>query len=71
MPRISGSKLYPERMPRGEAHHMTTITEADVRIIRARYAAGGVSQQRLGDEYGMNQASISKILLRQTWRHVA
>ena len=34
-----------------------------VPTIRSRYAAGGVSQQSLADEYGVHQTQISKIVL--------
>jgi hypothetical protein len=33
------------------------LTEEHVREIRARYAAGGISQSRLGKEYGLSQAT--------------
>jgi hypothetical protein len=34
--------------------------------VRARYAAGGVRQQDLADEYGVSQASIYRILRERT-----
>lgn len=36
-----------------------------VPVIRSRYAAGGVSQQALANEYGVHQTQISKIVLGQ------
>jgi predicted transcriptional regulator len=41
-----------------------------VRDIRNRYAAGGVSQQKLADEYGVNQTKISDVVCGRTWKHV-
>jgi hypothetical protein len=52
----------------GEQHGQAKLTAAQVREIRTRYAAGGVTQQELGEEYGVLQASISKIVLRKKWR---
>lgn len=46
------------------------LTEDDVRAIRERYASGGISQQALADEYGTEQTRISKIILRQSWKHI-
>lgn len=56
--------------PRGEGHGLAKLTEETVREIRRRYAEGGVSQQRLADECGVNQTKISDVILRKTWRHV-
>ncbi len=55
----------------GERHGMTRLTEADVREIRGRYAAGAVRQQELAALFGIGQAAISSIVRRQSWKHVA
>lgn len=47
------------------------LTEADVADIRSRYAAGGISQVALAAEYGIHQVTVSEIVLRKIWRHVA
>lgn len=65
------SRLYPERMTRGSRQWNARLTEADVVVIRARYAAGGVTLKMLGDEYGVIFQSISLIVNRKTWKHVA
>ncbi len=54
----------------GEAHTSAKLTEQGVVDIRRRYAAGGVSQQFLADEYGVSQAVISHVVLRRTWKTV-
>lgn len=46
------------------------MTPNEVRAIRERYAAGGISQQELATAYGLTQAVVSKMILRQTWRNV-
>lgn len=58
------------RLRKGEGCHQAKLTEAAVREIRARYAAGGISQEKLAAEYGVGQNPISKIIHRKTWRHV-
>lgn len=56
---------------KGSAHGNAVLTESEVRSIRDRYAKGGVTQQALGDEFGVRQTLISQIVLRQAWKHVA
>ncbi len=46
------------------------ITDDDVRNIRSRYAAGGVTQKELAKEYGISKSNVSCIVLRQTWTHI-
>lgn len=55
------------RHPRGAGHGMAKLTEADVFAIRA---SGGVTQEALGRQYGVTQASISCIQLRKSWTHI-
>jgi HNH endonuclease len=81
-----GSRLHPERWARGDANGARTqpehnargetigtakLSSALVREIRAKYARGGVSQQTLAAEYGVHQASVSAIVRRATWAHIA
>lgn len=47
------------------------LTEESVRQIRAEYAHGNISQQVLAERYGVNQRTISGVILRKTWQHVA
>lgn len=55
---------------KGSEHHGAKITEKDVREIRRRYAAGGVSYKQLGIEFGLPHSNIGYIVKRQTWKHV-
>lgn len=41
------------------------LNEADAAAIRERYAAGGVTQAQLGEEYGIVQGAISAIIRRR------
>lgn len=49
----------------------TKLTDAAVRAIRRRYAAGGVTQKQLAEEYGVSRTLISGIVRRVGWQHVA
>ncbi len=60
----------PRKPTRGEAHHHSRLTEDQVREIRARYAAGGVTQTALGIEYGVPQGTISGVVLYKSWKHI-
>lgn len=64
------------RFPNGAAWRLAhaganvKVTEDDVRAIRARYAAGDITQKDLGLEYGLSQSGISGILSRSKWSDV-
>lgn len=60
----------PIGVARGEDHRAAKLSGDDVRAIRDRYAAGGISQAKLGATYGVDQALISRIVRGQRWRHL-
>lgn len=68
MDRVSKGRSGWESRP-GEAHPMSRLTEADVRSIRTRYAAG-TRGRALAKEYGVNPATVSEIITRRKWKHV-
>ena len=53
----------------GELHGRAKLTAEDVLAIRARAAAGEM-HAALGREYGVHQSNISKIVIRENWRHL-
>jgi len=55
---------------KGSSHHNSKLVERSILDIRYRYSRGGISQQRLADEYGVNQTIVSGIVRRKTWTHV-
>ena len=57
---------YDEQI--GSGHANAKVTDEQVRAIRERYAAGGISQQALGALFGVHQGTISKIVLGKTYR---
>lgn len=60
----------PPTHKRGEEQRDAKLTDQKVRDIRARYAAGGVTQRALGDEYGVSDVAIRNVIHRKTWKHV-
>jgi hypothetical protein len=56
---------------KGEEHHAAKLTEADVIDIRTRYAAGGIFQRELADEFGLTPSTVGEIIRLEIWKHVA
>lgn len=57
--------------PRGEQCPTAKITEDTVRLIRGMYASGRYSQDRISELVGPCQSSISYIIRKRHWPHVA
>lgn len=55
----------------GRRNGSARLSDDDVRAIRARYAAGDVTQTTLAAEFGVSQSLVSLIVLDKNWRHVA
>ena len=55
---------------RGEAHYRARLTEADVRSIRSRYAAGE-STRAIAADLAVSLETVKAAAHRKTWRHVA
>lgn len=54
--------------PTGEQHWAAKLTWADVRAIRAAYAAGGVTLATLAARYGVSQMTLSDVVRGRHWR---
>jgi hypothetical protein len=54
----------------GEQHASARLTEADVREIRRRHAAGEASYTGLAFTFGVHIQTIASIVQRKTWKHV-
>jgi len=61
---------HPERMARGERSGLSKLKECQVVEIRTRHAAGE-TMTALSLAYGVEISSISKIVHRKLWTHVA
>jgi hypothetical protein len=53
-----------------DRHGLAKLNDEAVADIRRRYAAGGISQAKLAEEYGVGQTKISAVVNRRTWRHI-
>ncbi|MES2781390.1 MAG: HNH endonuclease signature motif containing protein [Pseudomonadota bacterium] len=53
--------------PRGEGHHRSKLTEADVREIKSR---PDMKPGKLGKEFGVKSAVIQRIRNGSAWKHV-
>ena len=51
----------------GERAPNAKLTQSQVDDIRKRYAAGGVYQRELAEEYGVNDPEISRIITHKRW----
>jgi hypothetical protein len=57
-------------MPWGESHPRAKVTEADVLVMRAMYAKGGITMTALAKQYGLEKSTVRAIIRKETWRHV-
>jgi len=63
-----GDAVARERVANGERHGAHRLTDAQIAELRARYAAGGVTQRRLAAEYGICQQQVSLVIRRKRRR---
>lgn len=54
----------------GVSNPASKVTPDLVREIRAKYATGRYSQEKLGKMYGLHQAHVSRIIRRTSWQHI-
>jgi hypothetical protein len=67
---ISKGRMNPER---GEDRYNATLTEQDIRDIRAKYQKrkfGGMNGTALAKIYGVGPTMINAIIHRRRWKHV-
>lgn len=55
----------------GAEHPKAKLTEDLVRQIRSEYDADDVTERDLSAKYGVNVSTLHRLLVRQTWKHVA
>lgn len=65
------ARLHPERVARGERVHRSKLTATDIPIIKADYAAGGISTYQLAERYGVSRHTIYMVLHNKSWRHIS
>lgn len=55
----------------GAAVPTAKITDVIASEIRRKYATGSVTQAELARQYGLTPPTVSAVITRRTWRHVA
>jgi len=60
-----------DRFHNGRKNHLAKLTAENVREIRATHASGAAARRLLADKFGVSRRTISQIVHRRTWRHVA
>lgn len=65
-----GSKTHPERFARGERVAGSKLTFEKAQQIRKLYAAGGITQEELGKQFGVTRRAIGLITKGKNWKHV-
>lgn len=64
-----GRYTKPESRLQGRANRggVRKLTADEARAIRVAYRSGGVTQEQLGQRYGIGQAQVSRIIHGQRW----
>lgn len=63
------SRIYPERLARGENHGRAKLNDEKVREV-FRLTRLGRSQRSIARLFGVDKLVISLVIRRKTWRHV-
>ena len=66
----NGSRLYPEKRPRGEQNSQAKLTECQVREILAKHAEGAITAAQLSRDYNVSKVLVGLIVKRKAWKHV-
>ena len=66
----NGAVLHPDTRPRGSSSKLARLTEADVRLVR-ELVSNGATQKDVAARFDVHYSTISAIVRRATWRHVA
>ena len=64
------SRLKPWTRPRGSAHGISKLTEAEVIEMRSNHQNTGASYKSLARRYGVSDVMIKHIIKRTYWKHV-
>ena len=63
-------KVAVDRQNKGETHGQSKLTDKDVLKMRRMYAAGGITQAKLGRKFGISQKQVSCIIRGEQWPHL-
>jgi DNA-binding CsgD family transcriptional regulator len=62
-----GSRKHPDARARGARNGSSKLTLTQAEEIRKLYAAGGVSQRKLAQMFGVSQGATAALLKGKTW----
>lgn len=66
----NGSRLYPERLKRGDAHHGSAVSDEQVLEMRNLYASTKVNCTELSKKYKLSISTVAKMLRGELRAHV-
>lgn len=58
------------KVNQGQKHGMTRLTDADVILMRKKYATGLYTQKELGDVHGITDSAACNAIHGVTWSHI-
>lgn len=58
------------RQARGEIIKISKLTPIQIKEIRKLYSIVGYTQRELGQEFNIDQTTISQIISKKTWKHI-
>jgi hypothetical protein len=61
------TRLYPERIARGERGGLAKLTWAKVREIRAAHRSGTMSIRGMARKYGVDKKAVQQVVRGDTW----
>lgn len=64
--RVLGRKIRPRS---GEENQAAKLTASDV--VRIRSLAGKLAQSKIAEMFGVRQGTVSAVILRKSWAHIA
>lgn len=59
-----------DRYAKGSEHHMSKLSESDVKQARSLYDSGKKGISEIARMFGMDSSTMDSILKRNTWTHV-
>lgn len=66
----NSDRARKNRSARGERSPKTTLTEGEVKILRAEHAIGGTTYAALGRKFSVTEVTARNIVIRKTWSHI-
>lgn len=59
-----------QKSTKGETHPSSKLTEKEIIEIRSRYFKEKISQRKLAQEYKIARSLVSRIVRKESWKHI-